>query len=122
VQLLHCLNLYLACFISYSKVIQYLLGDSTVEGSEGTNELVLSKLREAFSRAQKDSNVRLQETVLLTIAQLGRSVIVRSLYCKLIFRDVNFGVLVCHFYNSDKIIKYSLSEVILFYPLSLWIS
>ncbi|XP_060578307.1 serine/threonine-protein kinase ATR-like [Ruditapes philippinarum] len=57
---------------AFSKVIQYLLGDSTVEGSEGTNELVLSKLREAFSRAQKDSNVRLQETVLLTIAQLGR--------------------------------------------------
>ena len=58
--------------INYSGVIQYLLGDSTVEGSEGTNELVLSKLREAFSLAQKDSNIRLQETVLLTIAQLGR--------------------------------------------------
>ncbi|XP_045160246.2 serine/threonine-protein kinase ATR-like [Mercenaria mercenaria] len=57
---------------AFSEVIQYLLGDSTVEDSEGTNELVLSKLRETFSRAQKDSNARLQETVLLTIAQLGR--------------------------------------------------
>jgi len=48
------------------------LGDTDVDGGEGTNELVLSKLKEAFSRAQKDTNARLQETVLLTIAQLGR--------------------------------------------------
>lgn len=57
---------------AFSKVIQYLLGDMAEEGSEGTNELVLTKLRETFSKAQKEGNARMQETVLLTIAQLGR--------------------------------------------------
>lgn len=69
--------------LNCSEVIQYLVGDCMVEGTEGTNELVLGKLREVFSRAQKDGNARLQETVLLTIAQLGRyvpmSVVYRSI-------------------------------------------
>ncbi|KAL4227217.1 hypothetical protein ACF0H5_012662 [Mactra antiquata] len=56
----------------FSEVIQYLLGKEMNDGSDGTNELVLTKLREAFYRAKSDGHVRQQETVLLTIAQLGR--------------------------------------------------
>ncbi|KAL3865679.1 hypothetical protein ACJMK2_043043, partial [Sinanodonta woodiana] len=56
----------------FSKIIHYLLGYPSNETSDGANKLVLGKLRDLFTRAQNDGNKDLQETVLLTVAQLGR--------------------------------------------------
>ncbi|XP_052214022.1 serine/threonine-protein kinase ATR-like isoform X2 [Dreissena polymorpha] len=58
--------------VTFSKVIEHLLKEQTCEDVDNANKLILTKLREAFIRAKADGNTRVQETLLLTIAQLGR--------------------------------------------------
>ncbi|XP_052796079.1 serine/threonine-protein kinase ATR-like isoform X2 [Mya arenaria] len=58
--------------VAFSEVVQHVFGGEEMSGSDDTSDLVLTKLQDVFTQARVDSNVRLQETLLLTIGQLGR--------------------------------------------------
>lgn len=65
-------TVYLLGFFSrvwfYSRVIGSMVG----EGSSDSNQLIVRTLKETLESARLQGNVRLQQTVILTIAQIGR--------------------------------------------------
>ncbi|XP_063432068.1 serine/threonine-protein kinase ATR-like [Mytilus trossulus] len=54
--------------VSFSKVVPYLVGENCNE----TNQRIVTKLKEAYYAACMEQNIRLQETIVLTLAQFGR--------------------------------------------------
>ena len=56
-------------------MIPYLLGESPVEGSSDTLELVYGEIKSLFTVAKDEKNYKLLETLLLSLAQLGRWVV-----------------------------------------------
>ena len=56
----------------FSQIIQDLVGETTQEGSSGSQELVYGELKSAFSLGKAENNYKLLETILLSLAQLGR--------------------------------------------------
>ena len=55
-------------FFIFSKVVPYLFGENCNE----TNQRIVTKLKEVRHEAHIDQNIRLQETIILTLAQFGR--------------------------------------------------
>ena len=60
----------LNCF--FSQIIQDLVEEVTPDSSSGPHELVYGQLKNAFSLGKAENNYKLQETILLSLAQLGR--------------------------------------------------
>ena len=58
-------------------MIQYLLvtTDTGQAKSQETDHVIVKTLKETYEQARVESNIRLQETVALTIGQLGRWVL-----------------------------------------------
>lgn len=54
--------------VQFSQIISCLVGDNFSD----LNQVMVRKLKTALDKAREDGNVRLQETILLTISQLGR--------------------------------------------------
>ncbi|XP_021368561.1 serine/threonine-protein kinase atr-like, partial [Mizuhopecten yessoensis] len=54
--------------VRFSHIISCLVGDSSSE----LNHVMVRKLKTALDKAREDGNVRLQETILLTVSRLGR--------------------------------------------------
>ncbi|XP_048255679.1 serine/threonine-protein kinase ATR-like isoform X1 [Haliotis rufescens] len=57
----------------FSEVIQHLLGEEGEgEMKGGVDNIIMNRLQQVYFQARSDNNIRLQETVLYTIGQLGR--------------------------------------------------
>ncbi|XP_060075850.1 serine/threonine-protein kinase ATR-like, partial [Ylistrum balloti] len=54
--------------VRFSQIINSLVGD----GFSDLNNLMVRKLKTSLDKAREDGNIRLQETILLTVSQLGR--------------------------------------------------
>ncbi|XP_064619014.1 serine/threonine-protein kinase ATR-like [Lineus longissimus] len=73
--------------LAFSEIMQNLVSDSRSDKASETDEAIINKLKEVKMLAIDNSNHRLQETVLITIGQLGKSsqghLLIMSIICLL---------------------------------------
>ncbi|XP_074649776.1 serine/threonine-protein kinase ATR-like [Tubulanus polymorphus] len=58
--------------VLFSEAVQYLISDSKGDTTTETDQVIISKLKAAYERGQDSSNLRLQETILITLGHMGR--------------------------------------------------
>nr|XP_034325117.1 serine/threonine-protein kinase ATR isoform X2 [Crassostrea gigas] len=67
-----CLNLIQDSDFNVREKFSRVIGSMVGEGSSDSNQLIVRTLKETLESARLQGNVRLQQTVILTIAQIGR--------------------------------------------------
>lgn len=58
--------------VFHSNVVPYIVKPGGADSNESMQQTVISKLKKVFVEASSQGNYKLQETVVLTIGQLGR--------------------------------------------------
>lgn len=64
-------ELRIVCLMFGSNVVPYVVKPGGADSDESTQQNVISKLKKVFLEASSQGNCKLQETVVLTIGQLG---------------------------------------------------
>ena len=60
------------CLVLFSNVVPYIVKPGRADSNDNMQHTVISKLKKVFVEASSQGNCKLQETVVLTIGQLGR--------------------------------------------------
>lgn len=60
------------CLVFGSNVVSYVVKPGGADSNQGMQQTVISKLKKVFVEASSQGNCKLQESVVLTIGQLGR--------------------------------------------------
>ena len=58
--------------VLFSNVVPYIVKPGRADSNDNMQHTVISKLKKVFVEASSQGNCKLQETVVLTIGQLGR--------------------------------------------------